>query len=184
MSREDRAPPSDLRVRKVSQGSSNFGRSFWTLHCYRRVTVKRWNVPETLIPPFGPRGGGQLLNYDIIEFPEVGNTKSSNQREFPRLKSGRGQMVSTQEQETLQLRVLKLLTQIKGLIKGTFPLSSFTLRLLRKTDAVGGWSAKYTLKQVATDGIFPSRHPCFFANPIPGLWVPDKSKGQIPSAIS
>ena len=69
------------------------------------------------------------MNYDIIEFPEEGNTKSSNQREFPSLKSGRGQMVSTQEQETLQLRALKLQTPIKGLIKGTFPLSSFTLRV-------------------------------------------------------
>ena len=86
------------------------------------------NFPEFLIPPFGPNGGSQLMNYDIIEFPEEGNTKSSNQREFPSLKSGRGQMVSTQEQETLQLRALKLQTPIKGLIKGTFPLSSFTLR--------------------------------------------------------
>ena len=34
-------------------------------------------------------------------------------------------MVSTPEQETLQLRALKLQTPIKG----TFPLSSFTLRL-------------------------------------------------------
>ena len=39
-------------------------------------------------------------------------------------------MVSTQEQETLQLRALKLQTPIKGLIKGTFPLSSFTLRAI------------------------------------------------------
>ena len=31
-------------------------------------------------------------------------------------------------QETLQLRALKLQTPIKGLIKGTFPLSSFTLQ--------------------------------------------------------
>ena len=69
------------------------------------------------------RGLGQLLNYDIIEFPEEGNTKSSNQREFPSLKSGRGQMVSTQEQETLQLRALKLQTSIKG----TFPLFTLTL---------------------------------------------------------
>ena len=79
---------------------------------------------EFLIQPFGPLGGGQLLNYDIIEFPEEGNMKSSNQIKFPSLKSGRGQMVSTPEQETLQLRALKLQTPIKG----TFPLSSFTLR--------------------------------------------------------
>ena len=65
------------------------------------------------------------MNYDIIEFPEEGNTKSSNQREFPSLKSGRGQMVSTQEQETLRLRALKLLTPIKG----TFPLYTLPLRL-------------------------------------------------------
>ena len=95
----------------------------------RRVRVKRRNVPETLIPPFGPSGGGQLLNYDIIEFPEEGNMKSSNQIKFPSLKSGRGQMVSTPEQETLQLRALKLQTPIKDLIMGTFPLSSFTLGL-------------------------------------------------------
>ena len=44
-------------------------------------------------------GGGQLLNYDIIEFPEEGNMKSSNQIELPSLKSGRGQMVSTPEQD-------------------------------------------------------------------------------------
>ena len=31
--------------------------------------------------------------------------KSSYQREFPSLKSGRGQTVSTQEQETLQLEI-------------------------------------------------------------------------------
>ena len=37
-------------------------------------------------------------------------------------------MVSTQEQEILKLRALKLLTPIKRLIKGTFLLSSFTLR--------------------------------------------------------
>lgn len=47
----------------------------------RRVRVQRRNVPlpytEFLIPPFGPHGGGQLLNYDIIEFPEEGNPKSS-----------------------------------------------------------------------------------------------------------
>ena len=63
------------------------------------------------------------MNYDIIEFPKEGNTKSSNQREFPSLKSGRGQMVSTQEQETLQLRALKLQTPIKG----TFGLSTLPL---------------------------------------------------------
>ena len=42
MSKEDNllAPPSDLRVRKVSQGSSNFGRPFWPLHCYAKQM--RW----------------------------------------------------------------------------------------------------------------------------------------------
>ena len=35
------------------------------------------------------------MSYDIIEFPEEGDPKSSNQREFPSLKNGRGQMVST-----------------------------------------------------------------------------------------
>ena len=66
------------------------------------------------------------MNYDIIEFPEEGDPKSSNQREFPSLKSGRGQMVSPQEQETLQLRALKLQTPIKG----TFGLSTLPLRVL------------------------------------------------------
>ena len=37
-------------------------------------------ILRSLIQPFGPNGGIQLLNYDIIEFPEEGNTKSSNQR--------------------------------------------------------------------------------------------------------
>ena len=82
----------------------------------------------------------QLLNYDIIEFPEEGNTKSSNQREFPSLKSGRGQMVSPQEQETLQLRALKLQTPIKG----TFGLSTLTLGLVQslsdKLEVHGGIS--------------------------------------------
>ena len=104
------------------------------------MRVESPNVPlsytEYLIPPFGPNGGSQLMNYDIIEFPEEGDPKSSNQREFPCLKSGSGQMVSTQEQETLQLRALKLLTPIKGLIKGTFPLSSFTLQ----ADVISTWS--------------------------------------------
>ena len=40
----------------------------------RRVKVERRNVPlsytEFLIQPFGPSGLSQLLNYDIIEFPE------------------------------------------------------------------------------------------------------------------
>ena len=49
------------------------GRPASKLHLHKRnmlrVRVKRRNVPETLIPPFGPSGGGQLLNYDIIEFP-------------------------------------------------------------------------------------------------------------------
>ena len=36
----------------------------------RRVSVVRPNVHEFLIPPFGPSGGGQLLNCAIIEFPE------------------------------------------------------------------------------------------------------------------
>ena len=54
--------------------------------------MERPNVPECLITPFGPNGGGKVLNYDIIEFPEEGNTIISNQREFPSLKSGRGQM--------------------------------------------------------------------------------------------
>ena len=58
----------------------------------RRVRVERPNVPEFLITPFGPNGGGKVLNYDIIEFPEEGNTILSNQREFPSLKSGRGLM--------------------------------------------------------------------------------------------
>ena len=70
----------------------------------RRVRVERPNVPlpytEFLIPRLGPDGLGLLLNYDIIEFPEEGNPKSSNQVEFPSLKSGRGQMVSAPEQET------------------------------------------------------------------------------------
>ena len=79
---------------------------------------------QFLIQLFGPQGLSQLLNYDIIDFPEEGYPKSSKQIEFPSLKSGRGQMVSTPEQETLQLRALKLLTPITG----TFPLSSFTLR--------------------------------------------------------
>ena len=94
----------------------------------RRVRVESPNVPlsytEYLIPPFGPNGGSQLMNYDIIEFPEEGDPKSSNQREFPSLKSGRGQMVSPQEQETLQLRALKLQTPIKG----TFGLSTLPQR--------------------------------------------------------
>ena len=38
-------------------------------------------------------------------------------------------MVSTQEQETLQLRALKLQTPIKDLIMDTFPLPSFTLQI-------------------------------------------------------
>ena len=72
---------------------------------------------QFLIQPFGPQGLSQLLNYDIIEFPEEGYPKSSNQIEFPSLKSGRGQMVSTPEQETLQERFLKLQMSIKD----TFP---------------------------------------------------------------
>ena len=51
-------------------------------HCMRysrRVKVERRNVPlsytEFLIQPFGPSGLSQLLNYDIIEFPEEGNPK-------------------------------------------------------------------------------------------------------------
>ena len=36
----------------------------------RRVSVVRPNVHEFLIPPFGPSGGGQLLNYAIVEFTE------------------------------------------------------------------------------------------------------------------
>ena len=68
------------------------------------MKVERRNVPlsytEFLIQPFGPSGLSKLLNYDIIEFPEEGNPKSSNQVEFPSLKSGRGQMVSAPEQET------------------------------------------------------------------------------------
>ena len=48
-----------------------------------RVKVERPNVPlpctEFLIQPFGPNGLSQLLNYDIIEFPEEENPKSSNQ---------------------------------------------------------------------------------------------------------
>ena len=55
--------------------------------CNSGVRVERPNVPlpyiEFLIPPFGPNGESQLMNYDIIEFPEEGNTKSSNQRDFP-----------------------------------------------------------------------------------------------------
>ena len=43
-------------------------------------------------------------------------------------------MVSTQEQETLQLRALKLQTPIKDLIMDTFPLSSFTLRALHRRE--------------------------------------------------
>ena len=38
------------------------------------------------------------MNYDIIELPEEGNPKSSNQIEFQSLKSGK--VVSTPEQET------------------------------------------------------------------------------------
>ena len=89
------------------------------------VKVERGNVPlsytEFLIQPFGPSGLSQLLNYDIIEFPEEGNPNSSNQIEFPSLKSGRGQMVSTPEQETLQ-------EKLQTTIKGTFPLFTLTLR--------------------------------------------------------
>ena len=98
------------------------------MFCYRRVKVERRNVPlsytEFLIQPFGPSGLSQLLNYDIIEFPEEGNPNSSNQIEFPSLTSG-GWMVSTPKQETLQLRALKLQTSIKG----KFPLFTLTLRL-------------------------------------------------------
>ena len=47
------------------------------------MRVERPNVPlpytEFLIQPFGPNGGSQLMNYDIIELPEEGNPKSSNQ---------------------------------------------------------------------------------------------------------
>ena len=50
------------------------------------MRVQRQNVPEFLIPPFGPNGGGQLLNYDIIEFPEEENTKSSSHPEFSSMK--------------------------------------------------------------------------------------------------
>ena len=68
----------------------------------RRVKVERPNVPlpytEVLIQPFGPNGLSQLLNYDIIGFPEEGN-----QIELPSLKCRRGRMVSTPEQETIQL---------------------------------------------------------------------------------
>ena len=57
------------------------------------MKVERQNVPmsytEFLIQPFGPSGLSQLLNYDIIEFPEEGNLKSSNQIEFPSPKSVR-----------------------------------------------------------------------------------------------
>ena len=92
------------------------------------MKVERRNVPlsytEFLIQPFGPSGLSQLLNYDIIEFPEEGNLNLSNQIEFPSLKSGRGRMVSTPKQETLQLRALKL----QMFIKGTFPLFTLTLR--------------------------------------------------------
>ena len=52
-------------------------------------------ILRSVIQPFGPKRVTQLLNYDIIEFPEEGYPKSSNQIEFPSLKSGRGQMVST-----------------------------------------------------------------------------------------
>ena len=45
------------------------------------MKVERPNVPlpctEFLIQPFGPNGISQLLNYDIIEFPEEVNLKSS-----------------------------------------------------------------------------------------------------------
>ena len=65
----------------------------------RRAKVERANVPlaytEFLIQPFGPNGLSQLLNYDIIGFPEEGN-----QIELPSLQCGRGRMVSTPEQET------------------------------------------------------------------------------------
>ena len=57
-----------IGVRHVNHEVILHGWNDW--HCKnRRVRVKRRNVPETLIPPFGPNGGGQLLNYDIIEFP-------------------------------------------------------------------------------------------------------------------
>ena len=35
---------------------------------------------EFLIQPLSPYGVTQLFNYDIIEFPEETNTKSSDQR--------------------------------------------------------------------------------------------------------
>ena len=96
---------------------------------------------EFLIQPFGPSGLSQLLNYDIIEFPEEGNPNSSNQIEFRSHKSGRGWMVSTPKQETLQLRALKLQTPIKG----TFPLSSFTLRLLHCYGWKWQWQFFFTI---------------------------------------
>ena len=90
------------------------------------MKVERQNVPlpytEFLIQPFGQNGVSQLLNYDITEFPEEGNPNSSNQIEYPSLKSGRGRMVSTAKQETLQTRALKLQTSIKG----TFSLFTLT----------------------------------------------------------
>ena len=50
---------------------------------HRRVKVERPNVPlpctEFLIQPLGPYELSQPLNYDIIEFPEEGNPKLSNQ---------------------------------------------------------------------------------------------------------
>ena len=69
----------------------------------RRVRVERPNVPlpytEFLIPHLGPDGLGLLLNYDIIEFPEEGNPKSSNQVEFPSLKSGRAKWSALQSRK-------------------------------------------------------------------------------------
>ena len=66
-------------------------------------------------------------------------------------------MVSTQEQETLQLRALKLQTPIKGLIMGTFPLSSFTLRgifSLHMTAMAQAFSLYCLLKNTLTQKVF------------------------------
>ena len=97
------------------------------------MKVERANVPlpytEFLIQPFGPNGLSQLLNYDIIGFPEEGN-----QIELV----GGAEWLALQSRK---LRVLKLLTPIKG----TFGLSTLTLRRAR--------TAYYTLLLLKTSDV-------------------------------
>ena len=90
---------------------------------WRRVWVKRRNIPlpntEFLIQPLSPYGVTQLLNYDIIEFPEETNTKSSNQR-VSKLEKWEGPTVIT-----LQLRALTLHNVNQGHISPLYPHSMF-----------------------------------------------------------